>query len=132
MNKVILIGNLTRDPEVTQTSSGISVCRLSIAVNRRFASADGTRDVDFFNITCWRGLADNCGKYLKKGKKIGVTGSLQTRSYEAQDGTKRQSIEIQADDIEFLSPLNSNSSDDFSESKPSNEYKPIEDEDLPF
>ena len=82
MNKVFLIGNLTRDPELSTTNSGISVCRISIAVSRRFANADGSRETDFFNVTAWRGTADNCAKFLKKGNKIAVSGSIQTRNYE--------------------------------------------------
>jgi len=69
MNKVYLIGNLTRDPEASATAGGVSFCRISIAVNRRFANADGSREVDYFNVTAWRGLADNCSKYLKKENK---------------------------------------------------------------
>ena len=104
MNKVILIGNLTRDPELTETPSGVAVCRFSIAVSRDYASADGTRETDFFNITVWRGRAENCGKYLKKGNKVAVVGSLQTRSYEDKDGIKRNVTDIIASEVEFLSP----------------------------
>ena len=89
MNKVILVGNLTRDPELTETPSGVAVCRFAIAVSRDYANADGTRETDFFNITVWRGRAENCGKYLKKGNKVAVIGSLQNRSYEDKDGIKR-------------------------------------------
>ena len=67
MNKVILIGNLTKDPELSTTNSGISVCRFTLAVPRRFANAEGERETDFFNITVWRAQAENCNKYLKKG-----------------------------------------------------------------
>lgn len=106
MNKVMLIGNLTRDPELSTTPSGVSVCKFSIAVGRKFANADGTRDVDFFNIVSWRGLAENVGKFLKKGKKCCVVGQIQNRNYEAQDGSKRHITEIIADEVEFLSPQN--------------------------
>ena len=103
MNKVFLIGNLTRDPELSETNSGISVCRISIAVNRR-RTGDGEPQTDFFNVTAWRGIADNVAKYCKKGNKIAVTGSIQMRQYEAQDGTKRTAVDIVADDVEFLTP----------------------------
>ena len=103
MNKVFLVGNLTRDPELATTNSGVSVCRFSIAVQRRFSNAEGEREADFFNIITWRGQADICAKYLKKGSKCGIIGSLQNRSYEAQDGTKRYVTEITADEVEFLS-----------------------------
>ena len=105
MNKVYLIGNLTRDPEISTTTSGISVCRMSIAVGRRFANAEGGRETDFFNVTAWRGTADNCAKFLKKGNKIAVSGSIQTRNYEKADGTKGFSVDIVADEVEFLSSV---------------------------
>ena len=103
MNKTILIGNLTRDPELTATPSGVSVCKMSIAVNRNFTNANGERETDFFNIVAWRGLADNCAKFLSKGKKIAVVGSIQNRSYETENG-KKYVTEIMADEI--LSPVN--------------------------
>ncbi|HEY8444238.1 MAG TPA: single-stranded DNA-binding protein [Clostridia bacterium] len=129
MNKVILIGNLTRDPELAQTTGGIPYCRMSIAVNRNYSSADGERVTDFFNIIAWRGLAENCHKYLRKGLKIGVCGSLQTRTYE-QDGIKRYITEIVADEVEFLTPKSSQES--FGEPKKIQDIPPIEDDDLPF
>ncbi len=104
MNKVILIGNLTRDPELTETPSGVAVCRFSIAVSRDYANADGTRETDFFNITVWRGRAENCGKYLKKGNKVAIVGSLQNRSYEDKDGIKRNVTDVVANEVEFLTP----------------------------
>ena len=106
MNKVILVGNLTRDPELSETPSGIAVCRFSIAVSRDYANADGTRETDFFNITVWRGRAENCGKYLKKGNKVAVIGSLQNRSYEDKDGIKRNVTDVVANEVEFLTPKN--------------------------
>lgn len=105
MNKTILIGNLTRDPELTAMPSGVSVCKMSIAVNRNFTNANGERETDFFNIVAWRGLADNCAKFLSKGKKIAVVGSIRNRSYETENG-KKYVTEIMADEIEFLSPVN--------------------------
>ncbi len=106
MNKVILIGNLTRDPELTETPSGVAVCRFAIAVSRDYANADGTRETDFFNITVWRGRAENCGRYLKKGNKVAVIGSLQNRSYEDKDGVKRTVTDVVANEVEFLTPKN--------------------------
>lgn len=102
MNKAIIIGNLTKDPELTQTTSGISVCRFSLAVSRKFTNAEGERETDFLNIVVWRNLAENCHKYLKKGSKAAVTGSIQTRSYDAQDGSKRYVTEIVAEEVEFV------------------------------
>ncbi|MCI6267374.1 MAG: single-stranded DNA-binding protein [Clostridiales bacterium] len=110
MNKVYLIGNLTRDPEMRSTSAGIPVCNFSIAVNRRFKNAQtGQQETDFFNIVAWRQLAELCGRYLAKGRKVAVFGSIQTRSYEAQDGSKRTAFDIVADEVEFLSSANAGS-----------------------
>ena len=110
MNKVYLIGNLTRDPEMRSTSTGIPVCNFSIAVNRRFKNAQtGQQETDFFNIVAWRQLADLCGRYLAKGRKVAVFGSIQTRTYEAQDGSKRTAFDIVADEVEFLSSANAGS-----------------------
>ena len=138
MNKVYLIGNLTRDPELTTTTSGISVCRMSIAVGRRFANAEGGRETDFFNITAWRGTADNCAKFLKKGNKIAVSGSIQTRTYDRQDGTKGFSIDIVADEVEFLSSRNDSTEGNneggmnMAGSNPVSDLQPINDDNLPF
>ena len=103
MNKIILIGNLTRDPETRTIGSGIPVCNFTIAVNRR--AKDGQQDADFFNITAWRQLGELCQKYLTKGKKVSVVGHVQVRSYEAQDGSKRTAWDVVADEVEFLSPV---------------------------
>ena len=104
MNRVILIGNLTADPELRKTASDISMCTFRIAVQRRFSNAQGVREADFINIIAWRQTADLCARFLTKGRKVGVVGSLQTRSYDAQDGTKRYATEVVADEVEFLSP----------------------------
>ena len=104
MNKVFLIGNLTRDPELSETSSGVAFCRFAIAVNRPFANSEGNREVDFFNVIVWRGLAENCGRFLKKGSKVAVVGSLQNRSYEDKEGVKRTVTDIIASEVEFLTP----------------------------
>lgn len=102
MNKVLLIGNLTKDPELTATPAGVSVCRFSIAVSRNYTSADGERQTDFFNITAWRGLGENVSKYTKKGSKVAVSGSIQMRSYEDNDGIKRTVVDVIAEEVEFL------------------------------
>ncbi len=98
MNKVFIVGRLTRDPEHRTTPNGISVTTFSVAVTRRM----NREESDFLNVVTWRGLADNCGKYLVKGQQAAVCGELRTRSYDAKDGTKRYVTEIQADDVEFL------------------------------
>ncbi len=103
MNKVFLIGNISTDIESSTTQSGVTVARFSLAVSRRFAK-EGQDSTDFFNIVCWRQLADICAKNLAKGRKVAVSGSIQIRKYQAQDGSNRQAVDIIADDVEFLSP----------------------------
>lgn len=136
MNKVVLIGNLARDPEITTTNSGVSVCRFSLAVQRRFSSTDGQNTADFFNIVVWRGLAENCHKFLRKGSKCCVCGRIQNSSYEAQDGTKRYTTEIIAEDVEFLGSKPADGSEPQSapraSSESSAELEPIDDDSLPF
>lgn len=102
MNYVFLIGNLTHDPQLSETNSGISVCKFSIAVNRRFSSQDGEQQTDFFNVTAWRGLGETVAKYCKKGSKVAVLGSVQIRNYEDREGAKRTAVDIVAQDVEFL------------------------------
>ena len=137
MNKVYLIGNLTRDPEMRATQSGVSVCNFSIAVNRRFKDADGKQQTDFFNIVAWRQTADICGKFLMKGKKVAVVGSIQTRSYEDKNGTKRTAWDIIADEVEFLSPAGEaygTGSTAYAPpvNSPSAGFTQVDDEELPF
>ena len=100
MNKVILIGNLANDPEGRTTQSGISQSTFRIAVQRRFANAQGVREADFLTVVAWRQNADFCNRYLTKGSKVAVEGSIQVRSYDAQDGSKRYVTEIIADSVE--------------------------------
>ena len=102
MNKVIITGNLARDPEAFTTQSGISRSTFTVAVQRRFAGADGHREADFLTVVAWRQTADFCNKYLTKGRKVAVEGSIQTRNYDAQDGSKRYVTEIIADHVEAL------------------------------
>lgn len=135
MNKVYLIGNLTRDPEMRSTQAGINVCNFSIAVNRR-KRADGQQETDFFNIVAWRQLAELCSRYLAKGRKVAVSGSIQTRTYEAKDGSKRTAFDIVAEEVEFLTQKGS-----ATEAAPSGSmddhaaqagFVQVEDDDLPF
>ena len=134
MQRVFLIGNLTRDPELSETQGGIEVCRFSIAVNRR-RTADGEQQTDFFNVTAWRGLAENVAKFCQKGNKVAVVGNLQIRQYEDRDGQKRTSVDVIADEVEFLTPKGSGSSD--SDFAPAPKKKPTleafdDDSDIPF
>ena len=102
LNLVVLIGRLTRDPELRYTAGGIPVAKMAIAVDRPFKSKDGEREVDFIDIVVWRVQAENCAKHLGKGRLIAIEGSLRIRSYEAQDGTKRKVAEVVADNVRFL------------------------------
>ena len=101
MNKVFLIGNLTRDPELRTTQTGVTVCSFTIAVNRRrFGNAEaGQPEADFFRISAWRQLGENCAKYLAKGRKVSVVGTVSASAYVGNDGQARASLEVQADDV---------------------------------
>ncbi len=102
-NKVILIGNMTADPELKQTAAGISVCSFSIAVNRRFARAEqGQQNVDFINIVTWRQSAEFVSRYFKKGNPILICGQLQTRTWTDNQGQKRYATEVVADEVSFV------------------------------
>lgn len=107
MNKLMIIGNLTRDPELRSTPNGIAVCSFTVAVNRRRSSsaeAGSQPEADFFRVSAWRQLGENCARYLAKGRKVAVVGSVTVNTYTGQDGTTRASLEVNADDVEFLSP----------------------------
>ena len=102
MNRVILIGRLTRDPEIRYTQSGIAVANFSIAVDRRFKNANGEKETDFINIVAWRKQAELVGEYVKKGYMIAVDGSLQMRKYQTREGENRTTFEVLADNLQFL------------------------------
>lgn len=135
-----MIGNLTKDPDVRSTGSGVSVCSFRIAVTRRFANQSGERVSDFFDVVAWRALADLCGKYLAKGRRVAVVGELQTRSYDAKDGSKRYVTEIIADEVEFLSPRGQDSGEEgfggsgrqAGPAAVAEGFTDIEDDELPF
>lgn len=131
MNRVMMIGRLTKDPKTTITQSGVVVSQFDIAVSRRFANADGERETDFFRVVAWRQTAELCEKYLSKGKRVGVIGALQTRSWEADDGSKRVATEIIADEVEFLTPKSEGEPEPPRPAKKA-QLTPIEDDDLPF
>ena len=104
MNKVFLIGNLTRDPETRETPSGVTMCRFAIAVQRPYSSQDGERQTDFFECTAWRGLGETIARYTKTGNKVAISGSIQLRNYEDNQGMKRTAVDIIVQDCEFLTP----------------------------
>ena len=142
MNKVILVGNLTKDPELVTTNNGISLCRFTLAVQRRFTTSDGEREADFINIVVWRAQADNCYKYLKKGSKAGVVGTLQTRAYDGNDGTRKYATEVVAEEVEFLASKGAVNGEEAEapaagskstgKSDVVNKFEPIDDDNLPF
>lgn len=108
MNKLTIIGNLTRDPELRTTPNGYNVCTFTVAVNRRRSSQNNNQpEVDFFRVTTWRQLAENCQRFLAKGRKVAVVGAVSVNTYEAKDGSgTRYTLEVQGDDVEFLSSRN--------------------------
>lgn len=104
MNKVFIVGNLTRDPELRTTQSGVSVCSFTVAVNKRLSADAKHPEADYFRVTAWRGLGENCQKFLAKGRKVCVVGAVGVSTYEAKDGTTKATLEVTADDVEFLTP----------------------------
>lgn len=139
MNKITLIGNLTHDPESRSTPNGVSVCTFTIAVNRRFVAQGGERQTDYFRINAWRQLADNCSRFLAKGRKVAVFGELQARLYEAKDGSTRMSLDVSADEVEFLTPRSQDDSQSYSSQRASHAeardlagFTDISSDDVPF
>ena len=132
MNKVFLIGRLTRDPQASTLDSGRSYCRFSIAVDR--FSRDRENSVDFINIITWNELAQNCVKYLAKGSQVAVFGSIQTGSYE-KDGVRRQTFDVRADQVEFLTRANGGTQqagEQAGKDEAIDELKEVDDDDMPF
>lgn len=130
MNKIHIIGNLTRDPVLkkVQTANGeVSCCTFAVAVNDR-RDRDKT---DYFNVTVWRGLADNCAKYLSKGRKVAVVGSISLHTYNAADGTTRASMEVQGEDVEFLSSSQT-TQQETTQQPTAPKYQQIQTEDVPW
>ena len=129
MNKQIVIGNVCNDPETRATPSGVTVCSFNVAVDRRFKDAKGNKVTDFFRVQAWRQLGEVCSKYVKKGMKVAAVGELQPRLYEAKDGTARMSLDVCADDVEFMSRA-----DEKPAAKPAdpNTFEDISSKDLPF
>lgn len=115
MNHLVIIGNLTRDPELRQTQDGIPVCNFTVAVNRR-VRAGANPEADYFRITVWRGLGENCNRYLEKGRKVAVAGTVSARAYTGNDGGVRASLEVTAESVEFLSaPWRNSDDEDFTD-----------------
>ena len=108
INRVILVGRLTKDPEYRQTPNGVSVATFTLAVNRSFTNSQGEREADFINVVVFRKQAENVNKYLYKGSLAGVDGRIQSRSYENKEGQRVFVTEVVADNVQFLEPKNNN------------------------
>ena len=130
MNQVILIGRLAADPESRTTQSGISQCTFRLAVPRSYKNAQGEREADFVSIVAWRSTAEFCARYLKKGMKIALTGSIQTRTYQAQDGSKRYATEVIAGSVEFAESRREETQT--AAEAPQTEFTEVDDDELPF
>jgi len=130
VNKLFIIGSLGKDPEIRTTSSGINVCNFNVAVTERKGQEKVTT---WFRVTAWRGLAESCQKYLAKGRKVCVTGSVSVSTYEGKDGTTRASLEVTADEVEFLSPMERGDADDTRFiGKEQDGFTQVDEDDLPF
>ena len=130
MNRVILIGNLTKDPEFTTTNSGVSCVKFTIATQRKYKNENGEYESDFPQCLAWRNTADFINKYFKKGNKIAVVGKIQTSSYDAADGSKRYKTEVVVEEAEFVQARKGE--EENQEEKPKPELEPIDDDSLPF
>ena len=105
MNRCLIIGNLCNEPQLRTVKDNVAVCTFTVAVNRRNGGAKaGQIEADFFRVTAWRGLADNCNKFLSKGRKVAVTGAVSVSAYTTNNGETRANLELNAEDVEFLSP----------------------------
>ena len=133
MNKIFLIGRIANDVNLSETNSGVAVCRFSIAVNRRRASEEAEQQTDFFNVTAWRGLADTIARYCKKGNKVAVAGQIQIRQYEDREGAKRTAVDVVAEEVEFLSPKSNDEARTAEEPKKKPKLEAFDDDsDIPF
>ena len=136
MNKITIIGNVVRDPELRTTQSGINVCTFTVAVNRRVKGDSNA--ADFFRVTAWRQLGENCHRFLAKGRKVAVVGAVSVSTYTAQNGETRANLEVTAEDVEFLTPRAEQteeapqSTNDSMPGGMADGYFPVSGEDLPF
>ena len=131
MQTIQIIGNLTSAPETRSTTSGVTVCSFTVAVDRKYKDLSGKKTTDFFRVNAWRQLGEMCGRYLGKGRKVYVRGELQARTYEAKDGTTRMSLDVQADEVEFLSSKQEKH-DEPKEEVDASGFESISSDDIPF
>ena len=144
MNKLMIIGNVTKDPEMRTTQSGIQVCSFTVAVNRRQRNQQGQQEADFFKVTAWRQLGDVCAQYLAKGRKVAVVGQVSASAYMGSDGKPRASLDMTAEDVEFLSPKDADSKEEAylkeerqaiqeeAQAPKKPEFMVVDDDELPF
>ena len=134
MNKVFIIGNLTRDPDSRTTQSGKQVCTFTVAVNRRQTAQAGQQDTDYFRVNAWGELANNCAKYLVKGKKVSVTGRISVSTYTTQNGETRASMDVYAEEVEFLTPKEyaPQNAPETAKNEKQSGFVQVEEEDTPF
>lgn len=133
MNKIIIVGNITRDIDLAETASGTSYCNFSVAVNRAMPDSDGNKQTDFFNCTAWKQRAEVIAKYCKKGSKVLVEGEMQARSYEDKNGNRQTGWNVNVTNIEFLSNRQENIEDDDKPARATRQPLPeINDDHLPF
>lgn len=141
INRAVLVGRLTKDPEFRTTPNGVNVATFTLAVNRTFTNANGEREADFINVVVYRKQADNVNNYLSKGQLAGVDGRIQSRSYENQEGRRIFVTEIVADSVQFLEPKNNNQQNNQPQQRGQapagnnpfgNNNADIDDDDLPF
>lgn len=132
MNSLTIIGNLTRDPESRTTQDGKTVCNFTVAVNRRQRNSNGQSEADFFRVAVWGNMAEPCQKYLSKGKKVSVIGSVSVHTYTAQDGTTKAQMEVLARDVEFLSKAGEGGEQTAQEQHAPAGYTPVGNDELPF
>ena len=131
MNKIIIIGNLTKNPELRTTTAGVNVCGFTVAVNRPKTANNPDSGADYFNVNAWRGLGDNCAKYLEKGRKVCVTGRVSLRTWE-KDGKHGASLEVLAEDVEFLSSRTETATPAEPAQQVESGLTAVEPDDLPF
>ena len=129
MNKITIIGNLTRDPELRATGDGTAVCSFTVAVNRRVKPGEHP-EADYFRVTAWRQLGENCHRYLLKGRKVAIVGSVRVSTYTAADGITRASLDLTADDVEFLTPRAAGGEAE-RDTPPGEAFVPVDPKDLP-
>ena len=141
INRVVLVGNLTRDPELRQTPNGKSVCTLGLAINERYKNETGewVEKPNFFDIVVWGAQGENCERYLSKGRQVAIDGRLSYRSWEAQDGSKRSKVEVVANTVQFLgsregggAPVAAGSASGLTPDTSDFEQPPASDDDIPF